>query len=107
MYHQAGSPQLFANLQLQNSLRNHDKDFTCTVEALVDTGCSYDLVLPGNKVKHLHLTFVRDGTTVGFGGGSVRMAVFSPLEVTIKLDAPDGPQEKVCVNLSLHKCVPP
>jgi len=52
---------------------------------LCDTGCSFELVLPGQKAHQLQLEVRRQTMTKGYGNVQSKMTIFSPLCVTIAL----------------------
>jgi predicted aspartyl protease len=96
------SSLMFANLcVMNNSFREQPRK--CRVEALCDTGCSFELVLPGAKAHQLQLEARRQTTAHGFGSMDSTMTIFSPVCVTIVLLDPATNTEisKVWENISL------
>ena len=83
-----GNPLIFCSLLLCHEPRN-SPDVICKADALVDSGCSYELILPGRKARHLGLEFVGQSLARGHGGGQTILLDFKPIRVSIKLEDDD------------------
>ena len=69
---------MYANLLLHYEPQN-SIDRKCQVQAMLDTGCGFELVIPARKAVQLRLEVVNCCETKGYGGQCVQMLEFKPI----------------------------